>query len=164
MRAALFILFVLHSVILSAQYGAVQGTLTHARTKEPILFATIVFEDSIKRGTTTNVDGKFYLDSIPPGIYSVRVRAVGEGDSTFRNIKVYADSVISLQLMLPGPCEYDAHATDKRCPKCNRRKHVQQIVYGLVIGEMNTKKYYYAGCGITYCDPHWYCTKCELKF
>ena len=44
-----------------AQTTVVRGTVSDAETGEPIPFANVYFIDT-KSGTTTNIDGKYYLE------------------------------------------------------------------------------------------------------
>lgn len=60
-----------------AQQGAVlMGTVTEAASGEPLPFATVVLQNSAY-GANTDFDGKYRIEGIKPGRYTVQVQYVG---------------------------------------------------------------------------------------
>lgn len=61
-------------VQLKAQTSVVHGVVRSE--KEPVVFATVAISNS-RYGTTTDPEGKFYLDKLPSGKYNLVVSALG---------------------------------------------------------------------------------------
>ncbi|MGD2153693.1 MAG: carboxypeptidase-like regulatory domain-containing protein, partial [Gemmatimonadales bacterium] len=71
-------LFLLLSVPLPAwsQAGRITGTVTNARTGDPVETAQ-VYVPGTRIGTLTDQDGAFTLGTVPPGEYEIRVEIIG---------------------------------------------------------------------------------------
>src|SRR5690606_25207320 len=63
------------SSVLSAQDGIIAGRILHAKTKQPIVGATVTLEGT-KQSVVTGNDGSFRV-TVPPGEYTLSVRSVG---------------------------------------------------------------------------------------
>lgn len=67
------------STPLSAQAtGRIQGTVTDARTQQPLAAAAVTIQGT-KLGAVTAADGKFVLPNIKAGSYTLQVRRIGYG-------------------------------------------------------------------------------------
>lgn len=75
------------SLDLQAQSGIIKGQITDALSNEPIPFANVLLLDSDK-GTTTDIDGKYEITGITPGLYDVRASYLGYGEQTEYEIQV----------------------------------------------------------------------------
>lgn len=62
-----------------AQQGRLQGKVIEKDTKEPIPFANIVLENggTIVGGATSDFDGNYVINPIPPGTYTLKATYVG---------------------------------------------------------------------------------------
>ncbi len=60
----------------NAQTGSIKGTVIDRETKEPLIGANVLIMNT-QRGAATNKDGKFFIDHIPVGSYSVRIGYIG---------------------------------------------------------------------------------------
>ena len=147
---------------LFAQTGQLRGILIDSAQKkqgELILLSlsgldTIVFANS---------EGQFAFNRVPAGKHVLKISCPGSQHYQ-QQVTILAGQTTTLRINYPPPCAYDAHRKDARCPVCHRKDHVQKIIYGLPIGEMDTVRYRYAGCEVTGCDPGWYCRRDKLSF
>ena len=166
LRQKLYILTLiafLTNLTLYAQTGRIEGQVYDRIEKQGIPFANVWLVDT-KIRTATDFDGKFTIDSIPPGTYDLQASEMSYGDTTLTNIKISIDTSITVKLVFPPPCEYDKSKKNRICPICGKTDNVVLIAYGLPMGPLDTTNYYYAGCQITYCDPKWYCKRDKHKF
>jgi len=92
---SLLSLALLISAALSAQTTVVRGKVTEADTGEPVPFANVYFLDT-KTGTTTNIDGEYFLESYYVSD-SLRASSLGYNPSTKR---VYKDKDQTLNFIL----------------------------------------------------------------
>jgi outer membrane receptor protein involved in Fe transport len=87
-----FILF--FSVILStkafSQSGKIAGKVTDAGSKEPIIGANIVLVGTTM-GAATDLDGSYTILNVAPGVYTLRISAVGYQSTDLRNVRVSID-------------------------------------------------------------------------
>lgn len=145
------------------QTGIIQGNV-YDKIDEKGLFLAQVWLVNTNLGAITDYDGNFKIDSIPIGTYDLKISFMVYGDTTLKNIIISSDTVIKINIELPPPCKYDNNRKDNRCPICGKKNMVIPIVYGIPIGKLDKKHYYYAGCVITFCDPHWFCKRDKYKF
>ena len=93
-RIPVFILFLLASVAtIQAQTrpGSLQGTVTEKATGEPIPLANIVVKDSngdIITGVSTDSVGKYQINPIRPGTYSVECSFTGYATITIKEVLI----------------------------------------------------------------------------
>ena len=67
------------STPLSAQAtGRIEGTVTDARTQQPLAAAAVTIQGT-KLGTVTGDDGKYVLPNIEAGAHTIVVRRIGAG-------------------------------------------------------------------------------------
>lgn len=76
-----------------AQTGSVTGTITDAKTGETIIGAN-VYINSVQRGASTNLDGKYTISNLESGTYTLRVTFVGYRNNT---IEVNVGSGVTTQ-------------------------------------------------------------------
>ncbi len=69
---ALFLLF----IPAFSQNGIVRGVVSDARSNEPVPFATVVIQGKTT-GASTDLDGKFEITGLNPGLYNLEVSFVG---------------------------------------------------------------------------------------
>lgn len=155
------------------QTGMIKGQVYDRREQKGLAFANVLLIDKIdpKMGTTTDDNGNYKIGKIPIGIYNLKVSYIGYGDTTLIEIKIMADTILTINLELPPPCKYDGHRKNKTCPKCNKSDKVIPIVYGLLISTNEEdplkdegKTFKSGGCNISYCDPHWFCKRDKIEF
>jgi hypothetical protein len=91
-RSSLHLLFTLLAVLLPfssllAQNGIIQGTVTNGINNEPIGFANILVLGT-DYGTTTDIDGKYEITGLPPGLYDIRASYIGFNELVEYEIQV----------------------------------------------------------------------------
>lgn len=123
---ALSVVALLLSTVLVAQeeknVGQVSGMILDHSTQEPLALANILILNS-PFGVTSSVDGKFMLDKIPVGIYTVRVSLLGykpqirsdvvvkRGKTTFLTIELDENLVQSEEITVTDTY-FSRHAED----------------------------------------------------
>src|SRR5439155_1588971 len=85
---------------LAAQTGSVEGTVTAAATREPVVGAEVTIAGS-NIGVRTGSDGRFALRNVPAGPREVRVLAIGYRLATLR-LTVSADQVNQTIVYIDG--------------------------------------------------------------
>src|SRR5437899_9835344 len=92
---------------LAAQTGSVEGTVTAAATREPVVGAEVTIAGS-NIGVRPGSDGRFALRNVPAGPREVRVLAIGYRLATLR-LTVSADQVNQTSVQLtPSVLQLDA--------------------------------------------------------
>ena len=85
-----FILFLAAAAVMqsSAQSaGRIEGIVRDRATKEPLVGANVIVVGTTS-GTVTDESGKYILDKLEPGIYSIRIVLVGYASYTIQNINI----------------------------------------------------------------------------
>jgi len=92
------ILFFLSSVAF-AQTGKIAGKITDAANGEGIPFVNVVVLGTTQ-GAASNLDGDFAIINLKPGVYSIRVSAIGYNNITYENINVSTGLTTALNAKL----------------------------------------------------------------
>lgn len=87
------------SFTVSAQKGAIKGRVFNQLTNEPIPFANVAIQNSDK-GAVTDIDGKYNIESLTPGLYNVQVTYIGFELKTVFEIAVSGQSSTMLNIGL----------------------------------------------------------------
>jgi hypothetical protein len=88
LRRLFFTFFAFPAVLtLSAQSGIIKGKVTDAINNEPVMFANILVEGT-DYGATTDLDGAYLIENLPPGLYNIRASYVGFRDVRISEIQV----------------------------------------------------------------------------
>ncbi len=92
-------LFSIGNFLSAATTGKISGKVTDADTGEP-LPGINVFIEGTSMGAATDIDGKFVINNIPPGTYSVIASGVGFQRKEFQNLKVSVDFTTQLNFQM----------------------------------------------------------------
>jgi len=92
------ILFLFTSSVF-AQTGKIAGKITDATNGEGIPFVNVVVEGTTQ-GAASNLDGDFMINNLKPGVYSVRISAIGFNSVTYQNITVSTGLTTALNAKL----------------------------------------------------------------
>lgn len=92
-----FVLFLLMSFGLWAQqrHGSLRGLVTEAATGETIPMVNVSIKDSLGSyiiGGSTDFDGKYNINPIPPGTYTVEVSFLGFTTITLKGVQILPNS------------------------------------------------------------------------
>ena len=82
------------SVYSQSNFGKLQGKVTDAKTKASIAYATILLEkDGIRKGGAyTDDEGKYVVNALDPGTYSITVKYLDYSDQVVTDIEVSSNS------------------------------------------------------------------------
>ena len=145
------------------QNGQIIGQILN-KNKQPYFgYLEILLKknDSTLKGTVADTTGKFHLNKIPDGIYSLVIDQIGSRDFTTDSIKIFNDSILNFNLTYPPPCMF-VYIKGKK-PRCigGHTDPIIPIVYGLLSQKTMQKAkeglIHLGGCIISSCDPHYYC-------
>jgi hypothetical protein len=75
---------------LAATNGKIAGRVIDKDTGDPLPAVNVVVEGTTL-GATTDLDGRYFILTVPPGRYSVRASMVGYKDMAVRNVLVQTD-------------------------------------------------------------------------
>ncbi len=98
----LLLLFALIPAIppcLAGTVGILEGTVRDGKSGEP-LPGTTVFIVEIQRGTATDAEGRYQLNNVRAGTYTVRCTHVGYTPSVFREVAINPDLRTTLAVQL----------------------------------------------------------------
>lgn len=96
-RIVFFLCIVIHTISFSQNSLAIiNGTITDAQTKEPLIGASVILSD--QNGTVTDLNGSYQLVSIP-GTFSLKVSYVGYVAQT-REMELIINSVVQIDFSL----------------------------------------------------------------
>lgn len=95
-----------------SNFGKMQGKVTDAKTKAPIAYATILLEkDGIRKGGAyTDDDGKYVINALDPGVYSLTVKYSGYQDKQVTDIEVASNSTKYLNVEIAEKGAGDAES------------------------------------------------------
>jgi hypothetical protein len=93
------VLLIVSSPVAFAGNGKVAGKVKDAASGEAIIGANIVIVGTTLGGAA-NADGDYFILNVPPGVYDVRVSAVGYASVTISNVQVNSDRTLTLDFSL----------------------------------------------------------------
>lgn len=159
---ACLVVFLLSCIGSAAQFHNLSGKVINSVSSTNIN-GTILVLNYKKKQQISDANGNFLFDSLPPGPYTITAYHAGypvQQLSVLISDKIHNNVVIEMN----PPCEYDKNRNDNTCPVCHKKENVVPVRYGLPVGKMDTTRYYYAGCEVTFCDPSWYCKRDKKLF
>ncbi len=103
LRSTLFILFMALAghLIAQGQQQTVRGTVLDADTRVPLVGATVLVVGSDPLiGTTTDLDGRFILASVPVGRIDLQVRSLGHEEQVLANLLVNSAKELVIEVLM----------------------------------------------------------------
>lgn len=96
------------SLALGGSTGKISGRVTDARTKDGIPGVNVVVT-STTLGAVTNVEGRYVILNVPPGVYSLTASLIGYKKAQINEVRVSVDFTTPLNIGLEeGSVELDA--------------------------------------------------------
>jgi len=83
------------SLFAVAQNGKIKGLVTDEKTNEPLVGATVMLERTTT-GTVTDFDGKYAIESVPPGTYTLRCSFISYETKLLPDISIKAGQELEL--------------------------------------------------------------------
>ncbi len=80
--------------------GKISGTITDAASGESLPGVTVYLEENTSIGTASNVDGKYFMLSVPPGKYTVVMSFVGYKTLKHANVEVFSGRTTTIDGVL----------------------------------------------------------------
>jgi outer membrane receptor protein involved in Fe transport len=77
------------SSVATAQYGKIAGRVVDRETGEPLIGANVLILGTTL-GAATDINGRYVIHNVPPGLYDIRASYVGYQDMTIREVRVTA--------------------------------------------------------------------------
>ena len=84
---------------LHAQTGKISGVVVDAATNQPVEGVAVVVQGT-GLGAMTQANGRYFLLSVPPGVYTVMARRIGYGPQEISNVRVSIDVTRELNFSL----------------------------------------------------------------
>ncbi len=87
-----------------AQQGRLQGKVYEKDSREPIPFANIVLENggTVVGGATSDFDGNYVINPIPPGKYDLKATFVGYNPVTVTGINIPGNRITFYDIVMTG--------------------------------------------------------------
>lgn len=98
-KSCLFSIFIISTLIVSAQTATVKGIVSDASNNEPIAFASIIVSGT-QTGATTDIDGNFVISNLEPGYISLEVSYVGYESKITPSILLSNNTVPFIEIKL----------------------------------------------------------------
>jgi len=98
----LILLFIINASFVHSQEntGTIRGTIIENTTQFTLPGATIVVLDIANKGTTSDANGKFRIESLPYGRYAIQVSYIGYQAITINNLDVNPGKEVVLNIEL----------------------------------------------------------------
>lgn len=99
MKRFLVVLLTLTCTALQAQTGKIYGTVTNSINNEALPFVTIILSGTTY-GTQSDIDGKYSVENIPPGLYNVEFSFIGFKKKTLFEVQVTNAKPVYLNVVM----------------------------------------------------------------
>jgi len=85
--------------LFSQHYGAIKGKVVDSENNQPVFGVNILIKGTLM-GTSTDSKGKFEINNIPPGMYTLFISHIGYRNKTLQNITITSgtDTVLNVEL------------------------------------------------------------------
>ncbi len=87
------------SFLMADNYGKITGVIIDETTGEPLVGANVYIEEN-NQGAATDLDGRFVILLVKPGVYEVNISYVGYEKKVIRDVQVRANRLANLSVSL----------------------------------------------------------------
>ena len=94
----IYLIFYLFSVVY-ASTGSITGQAIDADTHQPLLGANLIIADT-ELGTACDNEGRFFIDNVPVGSYTVTISMIGYAAISRANVNIYSQRQTPLNFYL----------------------------------------------------------------
>jgi outer membrane receptor for ferrienterochelin and colicin len=95
------LLLLLFPGVVFAQSGKIHGTIVDSKTKEPLIGANVIIENT-NLGAATDIEGSFAIINVPVGTYSVKATYIGYRAITMTQVLVTTNLTTDINFELPA--------------------------------------------------------------
>ena len=99
LRKILFALCFSTTSLVLAQTGTIKGTVTDAKTGEPVIGANAVIQGTTI-GAATDIEGKFTINNVKPGTYNISISFITYKTHVIPDVVVEAAKISSIEIQL----------------------------------------------------------------
>jgi iron complex outermembrane receptor protein len=93
------LVFLLHVSYAQPNAGSITGTVSDAKTQEPLAGVNVLLRGTV-RGTTTDAYGKYLLVGVPAGTFDISFSLIGYTTQTIHQISIQPDTARRLDVSL----------------------------------------------------------------
>jgi outer membrane receptor protein involved in Fe transport len=97
MALAMILILGICGGLLAQTTGKISGTIIDAETREALMGANVIVEGT-QLGAAAGMDGSFYILSVPPGTFNVRVRMMGYKDYVLQGLRVSVNRTAEIRV------------------------------------------------------------------
>ena len=92
-------ILVLWAAFATAQTTSISGTITALPANEPVPFVPVVIQGT-NTGSTTDIDGKYSIGNLQPGLYNIECAAIGYKKVIVFEVEATKDrpAIVNIQL------------------------------------------------------------------
>jgi hypothetical protein len=149
-----------------AQVGTVRGVVYDSIITNPVVNANVWLETT-KIGTITDSMGRYNLNDIPVGSYSINTWNLGYSKILSDTINIASDSILVHNINLPL-CPYFTLGKPDYCPNCGKSDQVVPLIFGEPTKKMKERELNgeikLAGCKVPTCPPSLFCKRDQTEF
>ncbi|MBN2413099.1 von Willebrand factor type A domain-containing protein [candidate division KSB1 bacterium] len=123
-------LLLITPLLLPAQTGTINGTITDKQTGDP-LPGTNVFVTGTKLGAATDMNGFYEIKNVPEGTYTLKISMIGYEEILKKNVNVKANTITTMNFKLePSKLEGEMITIVEEKPKTQMDMSSSMMVKG----------------------------------
>lgn len=88
-----------NAFIYSQEYGNITGKIIDSKTGEVIIGANVILEGTMI-GAATDIEGKYFINNVPDGIYTMNISYLSYSKSKITNVEVLAGKTTTVNVAL----------------------------------------------------------------